>query len=85
MYVYGVRSASNLGGLGYRPSQAAQRIFRQGMGDDGTGIAVDPTLLLAGVGVLAVAMFMFGSKTYPARVRRRRARLKRKLSLLPAI
>ena len=59
MYLWGVKSASNLGGLGrlgrlgYRPNQAAQRIFRRrgrvlrGLGDDlvsSSGLLDIPTL-----------------------------------------
>jgi LPXTG-motif cell wall-anchored protein len=73
MYLLGQRSASNLGGLGYRPNQAVQRIYRPGLGDP-IDVQVDPTLLFAGLGVLALAAVLFTRK----KVRRFRRSLARR-------
>lgn len=82
MYLWGQRSASNLGNLGYRPNQAVQRIYSRGMGDDIT-VGVDPTLLYAGLGVLALAAILFTGKKAARSVKRYRSRgLKRKRARL---
>jgi hypothetical protein len=84
MYLYGVRSPSNLGiyipGLRRRLHGVAD----DGDSSDGSGVSVDPTLLIGGIGALALAFFMFGKKAAPVLIRRRRARLKSKLAALPA-
>jgi hypothetical protein len=67
MYLWGQRSPSNLGNLGFRPNQAVQRSIygvqraMQGLADD-VSVSVDPTMLIAGVGVLALAGLLFAGK-----------------------
>jgi|SRR5579872_633838 len=71
------------GRMGYfRPNFAMARGMYPGrglgrLGDDTTGIAVDPTTLGLGIGALALGMFLFGRK-HP----KRRGRLRRALSEL---
>ena len=87
MYLYGMRSPANLGGLGFRPNQAVQRsVYRgraalQGLADDAINVAVDPTFLIAGVGALALAMLLWtGRRAGGAAIkgyRRRRLKSKR--------
>jgi hypothetical protein len=50
-----------------------------GLGDD---VTVDSSLLLPGIGLLAAAMFLFGSKHGPQLRKRRAARLRRKLQAI---
>ena len=52
MYLIGQRSASNLGA--YRGPYALR-----GLSDDAINVAVDPTMLYAGLGLLAVAALLF--------------------------
>lgn len=67
MYLWGQRSPSNLGNLGFRPNQAVRRgnygvqRVMQGLADD-VSVSVDPTLLIAGIGVLALAGLLFAGK-----------------------
>jgi len=73
MYLWGQRSASNLGA--YRGPYALR-----GVGDDIT-VGVDPTLLYAGLGVLALAAILFTGKKAAGGVRsyrRKRIQGKRK-------
>ena len=50
------------------------------MGDDATDVAIDPTLLLAGVGLFAVAMLLLSGKKTVKRISgERRTRRRRKL------
>jgi hypothetical protein len=58
---------------------ASQSHSGPGMGAD---LSVDPNLLLAGVGLLAAGMFLFGSKHGPGLRKRKAARLRRKLAAL---
>jgi hypothetical protein len=62
---------------------ASQSHIGPGMGDDSaSGVAVDPKLLLTGVGLLAAGMFLFGVKHGPRLRKRKAARLRRKLAAL---
>lgn len=84
MYLLNQRSPAFLGGLGYRPNQAIARTYTARKKISGLGqtvdVAVDPTLLFAGLGVLAVAFLLIGGKkvkkTY-RRAKRRRIQAKR--------
>jgi len=50
-------------------------------GSRGLGqLSVDPTLLIAGIGVLALGMFLLGGKHMPKISKRRATRLRRKIS-----
>lgn len=77
------------GGLGFfRPNQALQRsVYGRppklaGLGQD-LNVAVDPTLLLAGAGVLAVALLLMGGRKAKRSVQRyRRKRITRKRAAL---
>jgi hypothetical protein len=54
-----------------------------GMGDISTaGVAVDPKLMMAGVGLLAAGMFLLGGKHGPRLRKRKTARLRRRLAAL---
>ena len=76
----------------FRPNQAINRgIYRAySLGQDSSastafGLNIDPTLLLAGVGLLGIAALMFGGKKAKQTVRRTRVRrLRRKLAALEA-
>jgi hypothetical protein len=68
--------APSLGWLGQQTkdvSVMADKWFLSGMGRRMGQLAVDPSLLAAGVGTLAVGMFLLGRK-HPRRRKRRRAR-----------
>ena len=95
MYLVGTRSPSSLGF--YRPNQAmnrqiysgrvplaglgraARRPRLHGLGD---GVTFDPTLMLGGIGVLALAMFLLGGRAVPKIRARRRRSLERKRARL---
>jgi hypothetical protein len=86
MYLWSQRSPSNLGAMGFRPNQAVQRAVyasrrtMAGMADD-LNVAVDPTMLIAGAGVLAVALLLLTGKKAAGAVRgyrRKRMRGKRR-------
>ena len=86
MYLWGQRSPSNLGGLGFRPNQSVQRDIygtartMRGLADD-ISVAVDPTLLIAGGAVLALALVLFAGKKATGAIkshRRKRMRGKRR-------
>lgn len=72
-----------LTGLGAPPvlSIAQMKAVRplSGMGDD---VSMDPKLLLSGIGLLAAAVFVLGTKKGPVLRARRAARLRRKLKAL---
>jgi hypothetical protein len=69
------------GGLrGYRPNQAMDRGFIPGLSGD--PVSVDPAPLVVGIGLLAVGMFLFGSKHGPKIRKRKAARLRRQLAAL---
>lgn len=82
----GLMPGGGLRGIGlgaYRPNQAMERGFYpglQGMGD----LAVDPTMLIVGIGALALGVFLFGAKHGPRLRKRKAARLRRKLAALEA-
>lgn len=52
------------------------------MGDDAMDVAIDPTLLLAGVGLFAVAMLLLSGKKTVKRIRTRRRRKQAKIARL---
>jgi len=96
-YLPGVSSPALLSGLGEgagggRFNRSVSRgmyrlpfVGAAGQGGAGLGqLAADPTLLLGGIALLALAMFLFGSKHGPRIHKRRVARLRRKLSRLEA-
>jgi len=58
---------------------ASQSHIGPGMGAD---LAVDPKLLLTGVGLLAAGMFLLGGKHGPKLRKRKAARLRRRLAAL---
>lgn len=73
-----------LQGLGAPPVVSIAEMKRvvplSGLGD----VAVDPKLLLGGIGLLAAGMFLFGTKKGPVLRQRRAARLRRRLKELEA-
>lgn len=84
MYLWGQRSPSSLGNVGFRPNQAVRRgnygvqRVMQGLADD-VSVLVDPTILIAGVGVLALAGILFAGRKAAGSVRTyRRKRIQRK-------
>ncbi len=70
-----------LAGLGAPPVFTIPQLKRHltGLGQD---VAVDPKLLLGGIGLLAVGAFLFGAKKGPGLKRRRAARLRRRLAAI---
>jgi hypothetical protein len=86
MYLWGQRSPSYLGHLGFRPNQSVQygiygteRTMR-GLADD-ISVSADPTLLIAGGAVLALALVLFAGKKATGAVktyRRKRIQGKRR-------
>src|SRR5271168_5079548 len=86
----GILPGGGLRGLRYfRPNFAMARGLYPGgglgrMGDD-SSVEVDPSLLLYGIGALALGMFLFGRKHPRKRAaRRRRGRIRRAASELLA-
>lgn len=72
-----------LHGLGAPPVVSIATMKRvvpvSGLGED---VAVDPKLLLGGIGLLAAGMFLFGTRKGPVLRQRRAARLRRRLKEL---
>jgi hypothetical protein len=77
--VYGRRQQLGAFGAYFRPNQARDRgVYGSRTTLAGLGaapIAVDPTLLLWGVGALALGFFLFGTKAGPDLKKRKIARL----------
>jgi hypothetical protein len=102
MYLWGKQSPALLGF--FRPNQAFDRgIYGMGcascsLGDDDSGtdaitgaspVSLDPTTLIAGVGLLFLGSFLLGGRTVPKirkgrakRLRKRRAALSKQISSL---
>lgn len=97
-YLWNESSPSFLGQLGLGPGRPNQALARGIYGgapnlrglrlgqddDDGSGISVDPTLLLAGAGLLALVMFLAGGRAVPALKRSEARRLRRRAARVEA-